>query len=209
MKNIIYDFNGTIIDDVDCCLDCINHLINKYLEGVEPLTLDKYKHVFTFPVKLYYEAVGFDFNKLSWEEVGRDFYEYYSLFYKECRVFPDALELLKKNKELGNKNIVLSATEISALKRQLKDYGIIEYFDDILGIDNVYGTSKIPVAIEYMKDKNKEDYVLVGDTLHDLEVANEIGVDCILVASGHQSKDVLLEKYDKVVDNLKEVLKCV
>ena len=206
--NIIFDFNGTIVDDVECCLHCINELIKEYLDR-DILTLDEYKHIFKFPVKLYYEEVGFDFNKLNWEEVGKKFHEIYNSKYSECHIFPEAIQLLKENHLRGNKNIVLSATEMNALHKQLKDYNLIDYFDVILGIDNCYGTSKIPVAIDYMKDKNKEDYLLLGDTLHDLQVAREIGVDCLLISNGHQAKDILLKEYDKVVDNLNEVLKCV
>lgn len=208
MKNIIYDFNGTIVDDVECCLMCINELIKEYLNR-DILTLKEYKNVFRFPVKEYYELVGFDFNILNWEEVGNKFHQIYNANYDKCRIFPEALQLLKENKERGNLNICLSATEINALHKQLKDYQIHEYFDVILGIDNCYGTSKIAPAIEYMKDKNKQDYILIGDTLHDLQVAKEIGVDCILISSGHQSKEVLLKEYDKVVDNISEVIKCV
>ncbi len=46
---------------------------------------------------------------------------------------------------------------------------------------------------------------MIGDTLHDLETAKAMGVECILVANGHQAKDVLLKEYDKVVDDIREV----
>ncbi len=51
---------------------------------------------------------------------------------------------------------------------------------------------------------NSHDMVLVGDTLHDREVAQTLGIDYLLVAAGHQSKSRLLEKTDKVVNTLSE-----
>ena len=36
--------------------------------------------------------------------------------------------------------------------------------------------------------------MLIGDPIHDFEVANEIGIDCMLVANGHQSKSRLEEQ---------------
>jgi phosphoglycolate phosphatase len=44
---------------------------------------------------------------------------------------------------------------------------------------------------------------MIGDTVHDYEVANKIGADCILIADGHQSKDKLLETGGRVYDSLK------
>ena len=46
---------------------------------------------------------------------------------------------------------------------------------------------------------------MIGDSLHDLESAEAMGVECVLVSKGHQSKEVLLENYDKVVDDIREV----
>ena len=42
--------------------------------------------------------------------------------------------------------------------------------------------------------------VLIGDTLHDFETAQAMGVPCILCAIGHQSKADLLSAGVPVVD---------
>jgi len=47
--------------------------------------------------------------------------------------------------------------------------------------------------------------MMIGDSLHDLDTARAMGIDCVLVAKGHQAKDVLLENYDKIVDDIREV----
>ena len=46
---------------------------------------------------------------------------------------------------------------------------------------------------------------MLGDSLHDLDVANAMGVRCILVANGHQAKDILVKNWDNVVDDIREV----
>ena len=48
--------------------------------------------------------------------------------------------------------------------------------------------------------------LLIGDSLHDLEVANELGIDCVLVANGHQSKERLLEKTSHILDKLSDLM---
>ena len=205
MKYVIYDFNGTILDDVAVCLKAENLTIEKYIPERGPLTLDEYLHIFTFPVQKYYEDVGFDWSKNSYEEVGRYWFDWYRALRDEYRVFDGVREILVRNHEKGNLNILLSASSLVELRIQLEELGIAEYFDEVLGIDNIYAGSKVDIALNWIRDKDPKDCMMIGDSLHDLETAQAMGVDCVLVAKGHQAKDVLLKSYDKVVDDIREV----
>ena len=82
--------------------------------------------------------------------------------------------------------------------------GIEHYFDEILGTSDIYAAGKEDIAKEYMKRAKPKCALLIGDTTHDKEVADSLGIDCILVATGHQSKKVLQEA-GFVVDSLKDV----
>ena len=205
MKYVIYDFNGTILDDVAVCLKAENYTIEHFGLDREPITLDEYLHIFTFPVQKYYENVGFDWSKNSYEEVGRYWFDWYRALRDEYKVFDGVKEILEKNHAKGNLNILLSASSLVELEKQLEELGIAEYFDEVLGIDNIYAGSKVDIALKWIEDKDPKDCMMIGDSLHDLETAQAMGVDCVLVAKGHQAKDVLLESYDKVVDDIREV----
>ena len=204
MKYIIFDFNGTIISDVEVCRKCINILVDKYLDR-EPIDLDEYKHIFTFPVKDYYEKAGFDFEIFDWHYISNEFMDEYNKRHDEYDIFEGAIDVLKRSHELGNKNILLSASEINNLKTQLKELNIEEYFDEVLGIENIYASSKLHVAEKFMEDKNSNDCLFIGDTLHDLEIAKALGVECILVSSGHQARDILEGHGALVIDDIKEL----
>lgn len=91
------------------------------------------------------------------------------------------------------------------MKKQLKELEIEEYFDEVLGIDNILAGSKVDIALNWIKDKDPKECIMLGDTLHDLEVSRAMGIDCVLIANGHQAKEVLTEKYDKVVDDIRQV----
>lgn len=205
MKYTIFDFNGTILDDTALGLECINKCIDDYLDR-EHLSLEEYREIFTFPVKHYYEIVGFDFNVLNWEEVGQRWMDYYVAGFDKCTLFDGVKDLLERNISLGNKNIVLSASKIDMLKSQLKDLGIVEMFDEILGIDNIYATSKLPIGLNFIKDKDPNDCMMIGDTLHDAYVAEKMNIECVLVANGHQSKRVLKQSGLKIYDDIREVI---
>ena len=59
-KHIFFDFNGTIINDLDLCLDLLNQILTK--QNKRNLSMEEYKNVFTFPIRDYYIAAGVDFN---------------------------------------------------------------------------------------------------------------------------------------------------
>ena len=205
MKYVIFDFNGTVLDDVDVCIKAENHTIEHFHLDREPLTKEEYLKIFTFPVKDYYEAVGFDWNIYSYEEVGKYWFGWYRALKDEYKVFDGVVEMLIKNHEHGHQNILLSASSLVELKKQLVELDIAQYFDEVLGIDNIYAGSKVDIALNWIKDKDPKECLMIGDSLHDLEVAKAMNIDCVLVAKGHQSKEKLLENYDKVVDDIREV----
>ena len=210
MKYVVFDFNGTILDDVMVGLKAENVCIKTFLNR-PPLTLDEYLHVFTFPVKSYYEKIGFNWNDgYTYEEVGDLWFKMYREFRNEYKVFDGVEQMLIKNHELGNKNILLSASSLVELKVQLEELGISQYFDEVLGIDNIYAESKVEIAVKWIQGKNPDDCMFIGDSLHDLESAKAMGIkNCVLVAKGHQAKDILVKEWDNVVDDIREVKLCV
>ncbi|MGN1100061.1 MAG: HAD family hydrolase, partial [Christensenellales bacterium] len=56
---IIYDWNGTLLDDTAMCHDMLNELLDSH--GLPAVSMEKYRQIFTFPIKKYYERAGFDF----------------------------------------------------------------------------------------------------------------------------------------------------
>jgi len=205
MRYWIFDFNGTIIDDVDVCIECENKTIEKYLNRPK-MTRDEYLKIFTFPVEEYYRRVGFDWNVQDYKEIGSYWYSFYVLNRHKCKLHDGVEDLLQKNIENGDINICLSASKLSELKIQLEELKIKKYFKTILGIDNIYAGGKIEIAKEFIKDKNPNDCLMIGDTLHDKEVALEMGVRCVLVSKGHQSKEILEKGHDWIVDDIREVV---
>ena len=52
---IIWDWNGTLLNDVDMCINCMNQLLQP--RNIALLDHKKYQEVFTFPVQDYYEKM--------------------------------------------------------------------------------------------------------------------------------------------------------
>lgn len=179
------------------------------IEKGHPGNIDKKKYlsIFTFPVIDYYAESGFHFPEDDFPTLAKEFDQNYRNAFPSLPLFPDVKDVLTFFKE-KKKLIVLSATKQENLEEELKIKGIYDFFDNVIGIKDIFGRSKIAEAKEYFS-KQKQDLskvVFVGDTLHDNEVAKEIGGASILIARGHQSKERLLKAENALVlDSLKEL----
>ena len=204
-KHIFFDFNGTIINDVDLCLDLLNQILNK--QNKKTLSMEEYKNVFTFPIRDYYIAAGVDFNIESYESLAKWFIKVYQPASMECGLFEGIVDTFKFLKDKGYKLYILSASEKNNLLEQCQNYDIDKYFEAILGIDNIHAASKVNIAIDYMKEHNIDgkDILFIGDTLHDLEVANAMGAKCKLVSWGHQSKEVLSKGNVEILESINDL----
>ncbi len=203
---LIWDFNGTILDDVDACILSANQLLKNHdLPLIQ--SREAYLEVFGFPVIDYYRRLGFDFDILPYNELAVEWVAYYLENSKSCGLCPDVLDTFAAVREHGVKQWILSATEREMLCGQVKKLGIYDYFDGILGLDNINAYSKQEVAVRWRATHPETRMLMLGDTDHDAGVAAAMGIDCVLVTSGHQNRKTL-EKYPClfVADSAKEVL---
>lgn len=205
IKAIIWDWNGTLLNDVDICIASMNELLKN--RNIPPLTREKYLDIFTFPVKDYYEKAGFDFSIEEFEIPALQFIELYHENLPKANLHEEVIEILNLFKSCGLKQYVLSAMEHDSLIKSLKANNIYDYFEHINGIDNHYAHSKVDIGFELI-DRipfKKEDMIMVGDTLHDESVAKELGIKCVLIANGHQSKARLYINGSLILESLKEL----
>lgn len=185
-KLIIWDWNGTLLDDVDACVNAMNIMLQK--RSMELISVEKYKSIFTFPVQDYYKTLGFDFDKESFNQLSKEYIDLYKELSKESKLHKGAKEVLKHFNDNGIDQIILSASEQKSLENQVKEREIDSYFNALIGLDNIYAKSKLDNAKIFIQKSliNPNDIVLIGDTLHDYEVANDINCRCVLIQNGHQ-----------------------
>lgn len=186
----IWDFNGTIFDDVGASIDAVNTLLSErklpVIDGKE-----KYREVFDFPIVEYYRRIGFDFEKEPYEEAARIWVELYLENSKKSGLFSDVIQTLDFLDSRGIKQSVLSASETNMLTDQLRRLGIYHRFEEIMGIDNIYAESKLGIAEDWKRRHKGEKVMFIGDTAHDYETAQVLGADCFLISAGHQSESRL------------------
>ncbi|MEI8049249.1 MAG: HAD family hydrolase [Bacteroidota bacterium] len=202
---IIWDWNGTLLDDAEICRRAINRMLKT--RSLPEINMDKYRDVFTFPVIEYYKEIGFDFTIEQWEPVAMEFINQYIIALPECGLTPFAAETLESFKQKGYRQAIISAMQHDALLKSVSELGIHPYFEFIGGIGDHYASSKIDNARTYFNQTglNPAQITIIGDTIHDSEVAAELQCRCILVATGHQSYSRLRKSGLRVISDLSEI----
>ena len=100
-----------------------------------------------------------------------------------------AVTALEMAKEAGCRQSIVSALRQDLLEADIARNGVAKYFERICGSDNLDGASKlnrVRVLLQTLSETVPSDtrFVLIGDALHDKEVADALGIDCILCAQG-------------------------
>lgn len=207
IKHIIWDYNGTLLNDVELCVNVINEMLSA--RSKKPITVAQYKEVFDFPVRDYYQKIGFNFDKESFEEIGQLFIDRYNQKINDTHLQNFALDTLTEFSKKNYSQYILSARLENELIIETKFFNINKYFDKIVGLSHNYATSKIENGIKLIDSikADKNEILLIGDTTHDCEVARETGINAIAVSNGHHTADRLQKCNFPVFGNLKEVVK--
>ncbi len=204
-SHVMWDWNGTLFDDTWLGVEVINRTLA--LRQMPTVSMDEYRKLFTFPVIEYYRSLGFDFEKESFEKVGTEWVLEYERRRHEAGLHKGARETLTAIREHGLTQSILSAYKQNTLSELVTYHGLDEFFLKVIGLGNHYAGSKEEIARTWMEELpyRPEEVLFVGDTVHDHEVAQAIGVDCVLIPNGHQTRERLVETGSRVVETLEEV----
>ncbi|OFY58890.1 MAG: hypothetical protein A2Y87_07465 [Bacteroidetes bacterium RBG_13_46_8] len=199
---IIWDWNGTLLNDIDICIESINRILDK--RGRKRITKESYLEFFRFPVIDFYTDLGFDFEKEDFDALSDEYMNHYISIESHSSLQVGALDLLNHFRSQCIQQVVLSVMEQETLARSVQNHRIQHYFSEIVGTGNFYGHGKIALARQFMERSSvlPRQITLLGDTLHDLEVAETLGCKCILIACGHQPYEKLIKTGARVEKNL-------
>jgi len=208
-NHVIWDWNGTLLDDAWLSVEIINQLLTE--RGLSAVTAERYQQVFGFPLEGYCRKLGFDLERESYAALSDAFIEIYEKRRLECCLRDGACQTLEKLRQARVEQSLLSAYKQETLAELVVHFGLGEFFEAVVGVDNHYGEGKIERGRQRIAELPLpgEQILLVGDTLHDLDVARAMGVDCALVPSGHQHRRRLEAGGTRVIDHLHEVVEMV
>jgi phosphoglycolate phosphatase len=208
-RHVVWDWNGTLLDDAWLCLQVINALLVRH--QLPEVDARRYSSVFGFPLDEYCRRLGFVLDRPAYEKLSDAFSALYEPRRLECSLRRGTREALEKIRALGVGQSVLSAYTHQRLEDLVGTYALTGYFGAVVGAGNEYGEGKVELGRKHLELLRcaPGEVLVVGDTLHDLEVARAMGADCALLDSGHQHAGRLRAGGARVVDSLDEVVSLV
>ncbi len=204
-RHIIWDWNGTLLDDLDYTIGVMNGILGA--RGLQLLDRTRCRALFDFPVRKYYERLGFDAVRDSFERVSEEFISNYNARRLECRLHSAVPTLLPAIRSNGLGQSILSAYPHATLVQIVEHHGIAQHFTHISGLGDIHAHGKIELgrALLARLDVPPGEILLVGDTVHDHEVAIALGAKSALVTTGNHSVERLRACTEDVFDSLEEL----
>ena len=198
---VIWDWNGTILDDLGVSLDAVNYILAN--RDLPPMDRETYYDCIDTPIiKVYKRALGRD--DVPFEDISFEFNDYYKRHKHEIQLTKGIKEIIYSIRDLGIPQIIISASHISYIESALSGFGLDGCFQKVIAAEDYNAGSKVDRAEAYLKMAGvpEKDRVVVGDTLHDYEMARRVGAKCILLTSGHEGRRKLEKTEAKVLDTL-------
>lgn len=204
-KHIIWDWNGTLLDDRWLCVESINKSLKK--RNLPEIDEEKYRDIFCFPVENYYKKLGFDFEQEPFTVSGTEFIANYNSRFHDPRLQEGVLDILNMINHRDISQSVLSAGKQEFVRDWVKFHGLQKFFIKVLGIHDHYAAGKTELGKMWIQQLKfpPENVLLIGDTIHDWEVSAAMGVECLLIAHGHTSMKRLQDTGKTVFKNLQEL----
>lgn len=180
---ILWDWNGTLLDDTAACIDALNIMLAR--RGIDPIATEFYRREFSFPVKAFYKKIGVRLEDEDWDALAQEYHDvYHTLPYG---LNTESLAALGLAKSSGARQAIISAMKQDVLDADTAPFGVAEYMEAVYGTSDLYGGTKTDRARELTRMLGKDDYVLIGDSLHDWEVARAVGAEAVLFSGGGHS----------------------
>ncbi|HET7724544.1 MAG TPA: HAD hydrolase-like protein [Propionibacteriaceae bacterium] len=211
LTHVVWDWNGTLLDDLDTCVAVANVLLDEFglarLEGVAD-----YQAKFRFPIVDYYAELGFDTSREgNFDRAARRYMELYGPASVRCVLHEGAVDALAALHRSGVGQLVISASQQDNLVAQLAPFGIDRYLDGAHGISDIYAASKEGIARHWLAEEGlpAEQVLFVGDSEHDFQIATALGASCLLYSRGHHARPHLASLGAPVIDDLRDVVSFV
>lgn len=187
ITHVIWDWNGTLLDDRDLVLDITNDMLRECV--LPALALDRYLAIFDFPIERYYAELGFTDAHGGFAALAGRFITEYDRRVSACALQAGAAETVAACARRGLTQSVLTAAQRTSVEALLTHHGVRQHVGAVIGHDDHYARAKEALGVAWLQEAGLDPArtVLIGDTVHDFAVAQAMGVGCVLVANGHNA----------------------
>lgn len=195
-KNLIFDWSGTLVDDLNLTLDASNYVFAQY--GKDSLDRDAFREEFQLPYPDYYARVLPD---ADLEELENHFRRAFSISEAIVEVLPHAREFMEYCKERSIRCFALTSVDAKEFDAQCKELGMFDYFEGIHA--GIRHKNEHIHTLLGQHSLNGHETAFIGDMQHDIQTAKHGGITSIAVLTGYNSAAQLaVAEPDLIVPNL-------
>lgn len=182
---VCWDWNGTLLDDVDVARAAMNTVLQDRQLPVIP-DQDAYRRVFGFPIRDFYARLGIA--EADFAAAADQYLRLFADTVGQASLHQGARETLAAVNALELEQVLISATPEDTLQTQLAPHDVSDSFAQIHGITDVYAASKAHVVDSWLRASGHDPrrVLMVGDTNHDEEIADALDVRFLRFQNGHQ-----------------------
>ncbi len=202
---IIFDWDGTLINSIDWIVHCLKTAGNTagYITPDEQALKNTIGLSIEAAMNQLY--LGID-NKTQDQLVSLYNAEYFSKIITEADLFTGIKDMLNGLKQQGYLLAIATGKKRIGLDKAMQETGLANFFDMTCCADQTASKPK-PDMLEKIIDYlhiSKEKTVMVGDSIHDIQMANNAKIASIAVSCGANTADQL-RSYHPIL-NLKNTI---
>jgi phosphoglycolate phosphatase-like HAD superfamily hydrolase/8-oxo-dGTP pyrophosphatase MutT (NUDIX family) len=183
-RNLIFDWSGTLVDDLGPVIEATNAVLGKY--AITPLDREEFRRAFRLPYQDFYAE---QLPGIPLEELEGHFRPAFDAAITPVTILPHAREKLEWCTALGIRAFVLTSMDTLAFERQMDDFGLRHHFEATYS--GVLDKREIIHQILQTHDLNPAETAFVGDMTHDVETARHGGISSIAVLTGYNHAEIL------------------
>lgn len=184
MKQILFDLDGTLTDSGEGIMHCAELTLQHY--GLPVPTCTEMRNIVGPPLKDSFLCYGIPESELD-NAVAFYRKHYLAVGQFENFPYPGIRELLERLKTEGHKLYVATSKPEAMAQNILRHFELDGYFEIICGAvsDAQRSTKEAVIAHLLTLLENKNDLVMVGDTIYDVRGAAFHGIPCVAVTWGY------------------------
>jgi phosphoglycolate phosphatase-like HAD superfamily hydrolase len=207
MAHIVWDWNGTLFNDLDAIVDATNEVFASY--GLPMMDLEGFRSVYTRPIWACYERLlGRPLQDGEWERLDAAFHDTYHRLMERCMLAADARHAIEALADAGHTQSLLSMWHHDRLTVAVHTHGIGDVFRRVDGLrPEEAGGSKTEFMVRHLTGLGIDpaEVIAVGDSVDDAAAARHVGARAVLYAGGMQARADLDRFGVPVVDRLSEI----
>lgn len=205
MKSILFDLDGTIIDSTNAIIEGFNVACQQ--ENLKNINFDIVTSLIGYPLWDMFQKINVPENKIN-NCINNYKTHYRKISHKQTTLIKNAKESLILAKSFAKTCAVTTKIGKGSISL-LETLDIWQYFDDIVGFDDVSKPKpdKESMLLAMSKlNSTKEQTWMIGDTSMDMQSAKSAGIVGIGVLTGYQNENSLRKWSNNIkIDSLEAV----